>query len=108
MAADKKEAKEKPLDKMTVKELRDLAKEITDLTGVHGMNKEELLSAIKKAKGIEEAPKKKGSVDTKVLKAAIKTVKAKKKEAQAGDDNKKIDIFRRKLSRLKKKTRKAA
>jgi hypothetical protein len=109
MAADKKkETKEKPLDKMTVLELRGMAKEITELTGIHGMNKEELLSAIKKAKGIEEAPRKKGSADTKAIKSAIKTVKTKKKEAQAAKDNKKIDIFRRKLSRLKKRTRRAA
>ena len=50
----KKAVKEKPLDKMTVKELRDLAKESTDLTGVYGMNKPELVTEIKKARGIVE------------------------------------------------------
>ena len=53
MGGSKKKAeKEKPLDKMTVKELRDLAKESTDLTGVYGMNKPELITEIKKARGI--------------------------------------------------------
>lgn len=109
MAADKKkEGKEKPLDKMTALELRGLAKEITELTGIHGMNKEELLSAIRKARGIAETPRKKGSLDTKAVKAAIKSVKNMKKEAQAAKDTKKIDILRRKLSRLKKKTRNVA
>ena len=51
-----KETKEKPLDKMTVKELREIAKDIPEITGVHGMNKSELLDAVKKAKGIVEAP----------------------------------------------------
>lgn len=56
MAEKKKETTEKPLDKMTVKELREIAKEIPEITGVHGMNKPELYSAIAKAKGIEEEP----------------------------------------------------
>ena len=39
------DGKEKPLDKMTVKELREIALEIPDLKGVHGMNKQDLLDA---------------------------------------------------------------
>jgi hypothetical protein len=35
MGSKKKAAKEKPLDKMTAKELRDLAKEIPGITGAH-------------------------------------------------------------------------
>lgn len=108
MADDKKGAKEKPLDKMTVKELREIAKETPEITGVHGMNKEDLLSAVKKAKGIEEAPRKKGSSSTKEIKAKIKTLKAKKEAAAKAQDKKNTSIFRRKISRLKKKTRQAA
>ena len=52
MAKKKKEIKEKPLEKMTVKELREIAKEIPEITGVSGMNKAELFSAIQTAKGI--------------------------------------------------------
>lgn len=107
MAADKKDEKQKPLEKMTVKELRELAKEIPEVTGVHGMNKEDLLSAIKKAKGIAEAPKKKGG-STRELKAKIKAYKAKKEEAAKQQDNKLVAIYRRRISRLKKKTRQAA
>lgn len=108
MAEDKKGAKEKPLDKMTVKELREVAKEMPEITGVHGMNKEELLAAVKKAKGIVEAPKKKANVSTKELKDQIKALKAQKTDARQSEDRKKIAIYRRKISRLKKKTRRAA
>lgn len=108
MAEDKKGAKEKPLDKMTVKELREVAKEIPEITGVHGMHKEELLSAVKKARGIVEAPKKKSSLSTKELKTKIKALKAQKAEARKTEDKKKMAIYRRQISRLKKKTRKVA
>ncbi len=47
-----KEKKEKPLDRMTATELRKYALELGEITGVHGMNKEELLRAIKEVKGI--------------------------------------------------------
>ena len=108
MAAGKKEIKEKPLDKMTVKELREIAKEIPDITGVHGMNKGDLLAAVKKARGIQEAPKKKTSASVKEIKAAIKAVKVKRREALVAKDKKHATILRRKLSRLKKKSRRAA
>lgn len=108
MAKDKKDEKEKPLDKMTVKELRDIAKEIPEITGVHGMNKEDLLTEIKKAKGIEVAPKKRGNTSTKDLKAKIKVYKTKKAAAAEADDKKKVAVYRRKIARLKKRTRQAA
>ena len=38
--------KEKPLEKMTAKELREVALEIPEIEGVHAMKKEELLEAI--------------------------------------------------------------
>ena len=46
------EKKEKPLDRMTAKELREMALKIEGIVGVHVMNKNELLNAIKEAKGI--------------------------------------------------------
>jgi len=73
------EEKEKPLEKMTVKELREIALKLPDLTGVHAMKKDELLKVIKEAKGIteEEPPKKakkkvsKKEVDKKALKEKV-------------------------------------
>ena len=63
---------------MTVKELRALATEETDLVGVHAMKKADLLAAIKEAKGVKEekAPKKKAE------KAPKK--KAEKKQTESG------------------------
>ena len=58
---EQKEKKEKPLEKWTVKELREEALKIGELQGVHGMNKEELLVELRKAKGIA-APEKKKTV----------------------------------------------
>lgn len=107
MAAKKKEAKEKPLEKMTVKDLRDIAKEITDIVGVHGMNKGDLIAAIKEARGITDETKK-CSTDVRQTKAQIKALKEQRNQALAANDSKKATIYRRKISRLKKKTRQAA
>jgi hypothetical protein len=48
------EKKEKPLEKMTAKELREVALEIPEIEGVHAMKKEELLEAIRKSGGVEK------------------------------------------------------
>lgn len=105
---EKAEKKEKPLEKMTAKELRDLALTIPEITGVHGMNKEEVLVAIKKARGIKEVPGKKGSRSMRQLKEKIKELRAKKVEPQENKDKKAINQLRRRVSRLKKQTRQAA
>jgi hypothetical protein len=108
--ADKKPsaAKEKPLEKMTVKELREMAKDIPGITGVHGMKKDELIVEIKKAKGIKDEPVKKADASIAELKQKIKALKAQRREALEAKDKKKATIFRRRISRLKKKTRRAA
>lgn len=105
---EKAEKKEKPLDKMTSKELRALAMTIPDIVGVHGMNKEEVLSAIKKARGIKEETGKKGDRSMRQLKEKIKELRGKKVEVREKNDKKSIDRLRLRISRLKKKTRKAA
>jgi len=108
--------KEKPLDKMTATELRELAREIPDITGAHAMKKEQLLEAIKKAKGIEdEKPVKtkekealKREVSVKELKGKIVLLKDEKKAARQSKDRKKVNILRRRINRLKKRSRKVA
>ena len=108
VAEKKKNIKEKPIDKMAVKELKEVAKEIPEITGVHGMNKAELVGSIKKARGIEDAPKKKGDASVRDIKLKIRKLKA-EREAFLKADNKKMAIISRcRISRLKKKTRKAA
>ena len=108
-------APEKPLDKMTVKELREVAFKMGGIEGVTGMKKDQLLALIKKAKGIEDEPaKKRKKKPTKVdgtvadLKQKIVALKKEKLEAQKAKDKTQIKVLRRRINRLKKKTRKAA
>jgi len=108
MGSKKKEAKKKPLDKMTAKELRDEAKEIPEITGVHGMNKPELISAIKKARGIEEEAGKTTDSTVREIKVKIRELKAKREAAVKAEDAKMSAVYRSRIIRLKKKTRKAA
>ena len=116
MTDENKQMEEKSLDKMTVTELREVAKDIDEITGAHGMKKAELLEAIKSAKGIADtppakpaAPKKlKTKVSVQELKALIHRLKSKRQQALQDNDKKMAKIYRRRISRLKKKTRKAA
>lgn len=115
MTEEKKEFTEKPLNKMTVTELREIAKEIPGITGVHGMKKPELLVAIKAAKGIVDEPRKKAgppkakTIVPKVeLKAMIRDLKSKRRQALEQKDRKMAGLYRRKISKLKKRTRIAA
>lgn len=106
---ERKEKKEKPLDKMTATELRKYAMDLGEISGVHGMNKEELLSAIKEVKGIKDEGKTAKTVNVRELKEQAQAARAKKLEAIAGGDSRKqVDMLRKKANRLKKRTRKAA
>jgi 3'-phosphoadenosine 5'-phosphosulfate sulfotransferase (PAPS reductase)/FAD synthetase len=106
---ERKEKKEKPLDKMTATELRKYALEMGEIQGVHGLNKEELLRAIKKLKGIKEPSKAAKAVNVRELKGMAQAVRAQKLEAIVGGASRKqIDILRKKANRLKKRTRKSA
>lgn len=93
---------------MTATELREVTKDIPQITGAHGMNKEELLSAIKEAKGIVEEDVKKASKANRELKKIIQELKGKRAAALEAKDKKMATIYRRKISRLKKQTRKVA
>jgi len=94
---------------MTVKELREIAKEIPDIVGVHGMNKVELYDAIRKARGFSDKPvKTKAGNLVRNVKKKIRAMKAERRNALEADDKKKATIYRRRISRLKRKTRKAA
>ncbi len=106
---ERKEKKEKPLDKMTATELRKYALELGEISGVHGMNKEELLGAIKKVKDIKEEGKAVETVSVRDLKEKARQLRAKKLEAiAAGAPRKQVDILRKKANRVKKRTHQAA
>jgi len=108
MGGKKKETKEKPLEKMTAKELREVGKQLPDITGVYGMNKAELVSAIKKARGITEDLPKKSDSSVREIKKKIKTFKAEREATLNDNDHKMAKIYRRRINKLKKKTRRAA
>jgi hypothetical protein len=104
-----KQVKEKPLEKMTAKELRELALTIEGLVGVHAMNKAELIAEIKAVRGIADDGKRVGTGLIREIKAKVKTLRATRDQLRAEDaDKAKLDIMRKKISRLKKKTRRVA
>lgn len=106
MAKKQKEVKEKPLEKLTAPELREMAKEMDGITGAYGMNKAELISVIKKAKGLTDSGVKKSSAGTvRQIKEKIRELRKKRQEYIEADDRKMADIFRHRISKLKKKTR---
>lgn len=104
---EQKEKKQKPLEKMTTKELKEIALEISGISGVHGMNKDELLSVIREDRGIVEEEKQK-KINVREIKSQIQVLKAEKEKALEAKDKKQNEILRRKISKLKKKTRRAA
>jgi len=111
---EEEKAPEKPLDKMTATELREIALGIDGITGVHAMKKEDLLKAVKEARGIkDEEPAKKAKKAAKVeatvevLKQKIVALKKEKEAARTAKDKKKVEVYRRRINRLKKRTRKA-
>jgi hypothetical protein len=108
MSDEKAEGKEKPLEKMTVKDLREMAKDMPGIVGVHGMKKEELIVAIKEVKGIKDEPVKKADATIAEIKKQIKAIKALRQSALEAKDRKMATIYKRRISRLKKKSRKAA
>ena len=107
MGVKKKEAKEKPLEKMTAKELREVGRQLPEITGVYGMNKAELVSAIKKARGIIEETTATPDASVREIKKKIISLKANRENALNDNDKKMADIYRRRIIKLKKKTRRA-
>lgn len=130
MEKEVKESKEKdlketkPLYKMTVKELKEVAMEIPhdhESVAVSDMKKDELLIFIKEARGIkEEEPEKEKEkkkkkkfgerqiLSKKEIRKKIIQLREEKRAAQEIRDRKKTDLLRRHISRLKKQTRKIA
>ncbi len=108
MSAEKDETQSKSLEKMTVKDLREMAKDLPGIVGVSGMKKEELLVAIKQAKGIKDEPVKKVDASVAEIKKKIKAFKIQRQAALEAKDSKMATIYKRRISRLKKKSRRAA
>ncbi len=100
----------KPLEKMTAKELRELAiDKIPQITGASGMDKDELLEAIKEVLGIAEEEYKGTKYKEQILatKRQIKELRAQKTNIPTGH-RKERDKLRKQIKQLKRKTRKMA
>ena len=87
---NKKAEKEKPLDKMTVKELRDL------------------VSAIKKLRGIQEDSSGKSDATVREIKKKMRELKIVQASAVSEENLRMARIYKKKIVRLKKLTRRAA
>jgi len=108
MGYKKKDTGEKSLEKMTAKELREIALKLPEISGVHGMNKLEMVAAINKSRGIEQKTKTGMNTSVRDIKKKIKELKIKCEAVLESSDKKIITIYKRKINRLKKKTRRAA
>jgi len=99
----------KPLEKMTAKELRELAIEkIPQITGASGMDKDQLVSAIKDVLGLTEEDQATVYKDEILsLKRRIKELRAQKDQAQEMSQKEK-DKLRKQIKQLKRRTRRLA
>ncbi len=108
---------ESELKKMTVKQLKEYASEHTKLSGMSGMKKDALVSAIIDELGIDEpgkelskVEKKKGLNDKGAIKIEILRLKQKKSELQEQDVNNSNQFrnIRRRIRNLKRKIQKVS
>jgi hypothetical protein len=109
---------EKPLGKMTVIELREVAKTIehSSAVAVHDLKKAELIALIKEVRGIkdEQPIKKEKKVHVKKpiskqdIKRKISQLKDEKQSAREKKDKKLVVTLRRRINRLKKRMRRIA
>lgn len=107
---------EKPLEKMTVKELRQLALEYPRERSVQEMDKSELLAFLRACRDLEAKteepspapPKEKRAVSPQALKARIRELKAQRASLEGKKQGgKAAGLLRRRISRLKKRSRRA-
>jgi len=106
-------AEEKPIEKMTVKELRVLAKEL-GAQGVSGMQKEELIQFILQVRGKPGGPEGekivkvgKRTINVTAVKRQIKQLKAEREKLLSEGKKEEAQKLRERISRLKKLTRRA-
>ncbi len=97
---------------MTVKQLKEYVSEHTKLSGVSGMKKDALVSAIKDELGIEstKVEMKKGLKDKSAIKTEILRLKHKKSELQEQDVNNSNQFrnIRRRMRNLKRQIQKVS
>jgi hypothetical protein len=99
------------LENMTVIRLRDEAKKFSDLKGVAGMKKEELIHVLVERLGIAVPEKKpraaSGQMSKPALKKKIAELRAAEDAARSEHDRGKADLLRRRIHSLKHRLRKS-
>lgn len=105
---------EKPIEKMTIKELRALAKEL-GAQGVSGMQKEELIEFIRRTTATPSGPSGekvvrigKRVINLTAVKRQIRQLKAEREKLLEEGKKAEAAQLRERISRLKKLTRRAA
>ncbi len=96
----------KDLQRLTLPKLREMAKEATDLQGVGGMEKEELVKAIAAAKGVAYDEGFKDTHAIHAIKLDLRELKKQKTELLGSSgDRKKLKRIQRKMKLEKRLTR---
>lgn len=111
----KKNHDEQHLEKLTVKELREMAAQFPHEKAIHDMKKDELVAFIKQAKGIKDEehihkhkPKGKIKLSHVEIKAKIKALRTMIGDALEASEKKKAIFLRHQMSKFKKKSRRLA
>jgi len=96
------------LQKMTVKELRERAKEFPEVTGTSAMHKEQLVDLLCEKLGLQKPHRIVLAANKTEIKSRIHALKKERDEAIAGRDRKKLAAIRHRLHRLRRELHKAA
>ncbi len=97
------------LEHMTAKRLRDLALDLKEIAGVHGLKKGELVEAIFALRGVEEAEGVSAfAVDKGAIKQEIRQLKGLRTSALEAGDSTGLKRVRNRIKRLKRTLRKVS
>jgi hypothetical protein len=96
------------LEKMKVTDLRELAKEKTQLEGLSGLHKDQLVEAIAHDLGIEKPHKVVHGAQKTKIKQAIRAAKARRGEAEASKNRAAYTEARLELRKLRRRLRRMA
>ena len=97
------------LEHMTAKRLRDLALDLKEIAGIHGMKKGELVEAIFALRGVEEAEGVSAlAADKGAIKQEIRQLKGLRTSALEAGDSNELKRVRNRIKRLKRTLRKVS
>jgi len=101
---------EKDLDKLTATKLREIAKQYGDISGTHAMKKDELIVAIRRARGEDITTVHGKDVNKKIadLKQTMQKLRDEKQAAREKKNKKAVTHLRRRIKKYRRFTRKMA